>query len=157
MNQKSKHIPMAIFRLDYGPPPTIQSQTRHPLLAGFLTSWCDMAHSGRGDKLRCGTVTDLFSVEVKQKKWRTGVQWDTVASYPVDFTHTQAAVCTHLSFFQWLKTAGEPAGSFLCTLYSLRRKLHHQRFRLALQQTPQTKASTNEYFNYQLTSTLCYK
>lgn len=91
---KSKHIPMEIFRLACGPPNTIQTHNRHLWLAGFLTCWYDTMHSGRADRLRCGTVRDFFRREVKQKKWGTGVQWDTVASYPVDFTHSS---CRHTS------------------------------------------------------------
>lgn len=89
---------MAIFRLDCGPPPTIQNHNRLPWLAGFLTGWYDTEHGGRANRLRCGMVMDLFRLEVKQKKWSTGVQWDTVASYPVDSTHTHSSSwCRHTS------------------------------------------------------------
>lgn len=89
------NLPMAIFRRVCGPPPTTQTHNRHPRLAGFLSCWYDTVHYGWADMPRCGTVTDLFRREVKQKKWSTGVQWDTVASYPVDFTHSSS--CRHTS------------------------------------------------------------
>lgn len=72
--------------------------------------WCDTPQCGRDDRPRCGTVTDLFKKPAEQKEWSTGVQWDTVASRPVDFTHTAAAADTPC-VFQQQKPAGEPACS----------------------------------------------
>lgn len=81
--------------------------------------WCDTPQCGRDDRPRCGMVTDLFKKPAEQKEWGTGVQWDTVASRPVDFTHTAAAADTPC-LFQQQKPAGEPACSLLslCSLSS---------------------------------------